>query len=78
MIDNLNPDLLKMTEMLATLAPKRTAMRDEIETKLTKAFETLIKESYTEDGLFFLSQSGINADQLTYQAVKAIRAFNRV
>ena len=51
-------------------------MREEIETKLSSAFSTLVKETYSKGGRFFLSKSATDSSHLTQAAVKAIKTFN--
>ena len=75
-VEELDVELLQMTEMLASLMTRR-AMKDEIEIKLSSAFNTLIKEAYPKNAQFFLSKSASNSTGLTYAALKAIEMFNK-
>ena len=77
-VDEFSPEMLQMTEMLASLMT-RQAMTEEIETKLSKAFNLLLKEAYPESGRFFLGASGQSGEQAwtTAMALRAIDTFNR-
>ena len=74
-VEDLDISMVQITEMLASLMDRK-AMKSEIETKLGKAFATLMKEAYPESGRFFMTKNTeIDVLDLTYHASKAIKSF---
>lgn len=69
-----------MTEMLASLMPKKKSLKQDIQTKLNSAFTVLMDQAYPDNGRFFLSKrpNEIDSAELTYHALRAINLFNTV
>ena len=77
-IRELDIPMLQMTEMLASLVPKKKSLKQDIQFKLNSAFTVLMDQAYPDNGRFFLSKrpNEIDSAELTYHALRAIKLFN--
>lgn len=76
-VDSLDLEMVQVTEMLVSLMDRKN-IKNEIEPRMSKAFNTLVKEAYPDSGRFFLTKNAheLNVLDLTYQATRAIQMFS--